>query len=194
MESIFTIGEILLAGLVFIFNLLEMSSAVSLSFSVSFVVLVVYLVYRAITSKVDSMLLVLIIISGFNVLLNGGFNIDAVINFDYFKKLIFFWTSIIFFWLASKVTITQQTARIIKSIVFALSAFLLIDYYILGNRVMLGRYLTLNFTNPNFTAMWLLHLELFMVYYFFTTESMVEKVFIIAALSLLLAFVFLFSD
>ena len=181
MEAIFVISEVVLAGLVFIFNLLGMRSAISISFAASFIVILVYLVFSGIAKRANSILLILIVLSGLNVLINGTMNHNVSINFDYLKKLFFFYTSIIFFQLVVQIEITKKTAGIIERIVLAMTVFLVIDYYILGNHTMLGRYLTLGFTNPNFTAMWLMHLGLFLIYYFVAIKSRFLKVFCVAA-------------
>lgn len=177
MDIILVIGEVVLAGLVFVFNLLGMSGAISLSFAASFILLLAYLGFSGIVRRTNAFLLILIVLSGINVFLNGSMNHYVSFSFDYLKKLIFFYTSIIFFQLAIQIKITEKASDIIKIIVLTLTAFLVIDYYLLGNRTMLGRYLTLGFTNPNFTAMWLMHLGLFLVYFLATTKSRFLKFF-----------------
>lgn len=177
MKTFFVISEVVLAGLVFIFNLLGMNSAVSISFAMSFIVILIYLAFSGIVRRVNKTLLLLVALSGINVIINGGTNHYVSFNFDYFKKLIFFYSSIIFFHSVTQIDIREKAAITIKYIILSISAFLVIDYYILGNHVMLGRYLTLGFTNPNFTAIWLMHLGLFLVYYFLTSQSKILRVF-----------------
>ena len=190
MGTAFLIGETVLAGLVFIFNLLGINIAVSVSFAASFVVLLAYVVLSGVVRKTDMTLLFLILISGVNVVINGAMNGEVVFSFDYIKKLIFFYTSIIFFQLVTKVEIKAKIINPIKYIILIISCFLVFDYFILGNRAMRGRYLTLGFTNPNFTAMWLLHLSLFLVYFFFMTRSIPMKLFCGAVFSFMIFVIF----
>lgn len=88
MEAIFVISEVVLAGLIFIFNLLGMSSAISLCFAASFIVIVAYLGFSGIVRRTNSLLLILIVLSGINVFLNGAMNHYVSFDFDYLKKLI----------------------------------------------------------------------------------------------------------
>lgn len=170
------VGEIVLAGLVFIFNLLGISSAVSASFALSFIVLVAYIAFSGVARRVNATLFVIIVVSTINVILNGASYSAATLNFDYFKKLIFFITSIVYFELATRVEVHDKAKIIVKYIIYFLGIFLVIDYFVLGNHKMLGRYLTMGFTNPNFTAMWLLQLFLFYIYYIAASKAKIEKI------------------
>jgi hypothetical protein len=174
-EAAFVIVEIVLAGLVFIFNLLRLSGAISLAFAASFVVIALYLAFSGIIKRTNRTLFLVLIFSLLNVLINGLLSDGAHFSFDYFKKIIFFFTSIIFFELSSRIRISSKTAGRILKIILALTVFLLLDYFLLDNRTMLGRYLTLGFSNPNFTAMWLMHLELFLAYCFVSFDSILLK-------------------
>lgn len=186
MEAAFVIVEIVLAGLVFIFNLLRLSGAISLAFAASFVVIALYLAFSGIIKRTNRTLFLVLIFSLLNVLINGLLSDGAHFSFDYFKKIIFFFTSIIFFELSSRIRISSKTAGRILKIILALTVFLLLDYFLLDNRTMLGRYLTLGFSNPNFTAMWLMHLELFLAYCFVSFDSILLKTGCVASFAIII--------
>ena len=186
MEAAFVIIEIILAGLVFIFNLLKMSGAISLAFAASFVVIALYLAFSGIVKRTNRTLFVLLIISLLNVLINGLFTDGTHFSFDYFKKIIFFFSSVIFFELSSRIRISSKNAGRILKITLALTVFLLLDYFLLGNRTKLGRYLTLGFTNPNFTAMWLMHLELYLAYCFVSSDLILLKTGCVASFAVII--------
>lgn len=188
MGTVFVVGEIVLAGLVFIFNLLGINSAISASFALSFAVLVAYLAFSGVARRVNATLFVIIIICSVNVIINSISYPSVALNVDYFKKLIFFITSIGYFELATRVNVQDKAKKLIKYIIYFLGIFLAIDFFVLGNHKMLGRHLTMGFTNPNFTAMWLLQLLLFYVYYITVSRAKIEKVlcFLVSVLCLYL--------
>ena len=186
METVFFVFEIALAGLVFVFNLLGMTGAVSMAFALSFIVLLAFVCCSSALRDMNPLLLALILLSVINVLTNATINPAVSFSFDYFKKLIFFCTSIIFFQLSLQINVTEKTVLLIRIIVLAMTAFLAADYFIIGNRTMLGRYLTLGFSNPNFTAMWMLHLGIFFVYFFATSKSFAMKALYAAAFAFII--------
>lgn len=174
-ERVLVISEVVLAALVFVFNLFQLSGAISFCFAAGFLVLIGYLAFSGVIRNVNRLLFYLLLAAIVSVLVNGLANPVVTFSFDYFKKLIFFCTSVIYFEIASRISLTTSAAKVIKWIILSMVIILLIDYYLLQNRTMYGFYLTLGFTNPNFTSMWLMHLCLFMVYYFSLSSRIICK-------------------
>lgn len=175
MSDLFVLCEVILAAVVFICNLLQAYSVVSLAFALGFVFLAAYLFLSGITRRTNIVLLLLIVTSLISVIISGALTNDVTLGFGYFKKLIFFFSSIIYFRAVTQVTVKDRTVVWIRRIIMGMMLFLVFDYYVLHNRVMLGRYVTYGFSNPNFTAMWLLHLALFMFCYMVSSRRLAVK-------------------
>ena len=133
-ERVLVISEVVLASLVFVFNLFQLSGAISFCFAAGFLVLIWYLAFSGVIRNVNRLLFYLLLAAIVSVLVNGLANPVVTFSFDYFKKLIFFCTSVIFFEIASRVSLTTSAAKVIKWIILSMVIILLIDYYLLQNR------------------------------------------------------------
>lgn len=153
--------ELVLADIICFLNFFQASSLLSLAFLLTFFVLLVLVVKQSKGGKVDKALFSLVLLSVVNVVVNALFSDNAQISFDYFKKLIMFISAIFFFVIIRDAEI-EEVEKKIAFVSGVVIAFLFpFAYFILNIRTMYGRYMTMGFTNPNFTAFWMLHGFLF---------------------------------
>lgn len=164
--------EIILVALIVLFTITKQSSLVSLCFSMSFIVLLCYTVYRATTTKFNLNLFLLIILSVVNVVVNALVSSEAILGFDYFKKLLMFSAFMLMLNFAQYDSISPNTHNIVLKLPSAVAAILVCSYFFLGNTDRLAGGITLGFSNPNFTGMWLMHL---FIYVFLLTISIKQN-------------------
>lgn len=112
-------------------------------------------------------------------------------SFGYFKKLIMFMCTMIFFYIISAVKVNKATVKIVMIVNLLLAALYPVAYRFLGANVSWSDSLTLNFANPNFAGLYLLQSCLYCILGFFYFKSPVIKVFCVGLevflVSLLLA-------
>lgn len=166
--------ELLMAVIVCIGNFLQNASLISAAFLCTFVVLVGFLVKQS-QGKFDKFYSVLVFLSIINVVLNAMISPIARVNFDYMKKLIMFISAITFFVLIRDAEICEKEKAFAIRAGLAISFLFPIAYFVLNIRTMLGIHLTMGFTNPNFTALWVLHGFLFAVIAFFRANKIWAK-------------------
>lgn len=154
--------EVFLASAIAIATALGQHGLVSLMFAASFVVAFFYVGMDTLNTRKLNISGLLALLCLFCVccnwlLHNGG------ISFNYVKKLIMFCTFVFLLYYAArqKGSLSPFVARILEYAPLVAAAFLVVSYYLLGNKEMHGEAITLQFSNPNFTGMWLLHCFLF---------------------------------
>ena len=176
--------EMLLAVLICVGNLFQLSSFISLAFLCTFAVLVILSVKQSHGGKVNKELALLVSLSVFNVMMNALISPIAHFNLDYIKKLIMFISAVSFFVLIRDAEIEAIDKKIAYRFGIILAVLFPIAYFVLNIHTMLGRYLTMGFTNPNFAALWILHGFLFAVISFFKEKRIWLKVlFILIAIT-----------
>ncbi len=155
--------EVLLASAIAVANAVGQHSLVSLLFALSFLVAFLYVVMDILKKRALNVSCLVCFLCSFSVacnwlLHNGG------LSFDYLKKLIMFCAFILLLYYATRPVsvISSAAARILEYAPLAASVFLVVSYYFLGNNERQGEAITLGFSNPNFTGMWLLHCFLFL--------------------------------
>ena len=172
------LSEMICVVLITFFTMIGNYSLVSISFNVSFIILLVVCFQRFRSGRVNKMLFILSLISLIVVIINLLMEGNSLGSFNYYKKLIMFLTSILFYHYALLIRLSETTIKKIKLCMFIISSMLPISYYIIGNKMTLGNLITINYTNPNFTGMWLLASIIMLVYLFFSTQKIFNKIII----------------
>lgn len=155
--------EISLVALIILFTIVRQSALISVCFSMSFIVLLCYAVYRATNTRYNLNLVLLIIVSSVNVIINALTSPEATFGFDYFKKLLMFLAFMMMLDFAQNDNVTRDTYNVVLRLPSTAALILIGSYFFAGNT---GRYaggITLGFTNPNFAGMWLIHLFIYVV-------------------------------
>lgn len=167
--SVCVVIEILLVFCIVVGTIIQSSSLITMCFYLSFIGLLVYLFMRTLSEKFDFLTLMLIILTVACVMINGFFSSAARIGFNYFKKMFMFIAFCLTLCFTSEDRVSSKCILFISRVPVFAALILVASYYSGMNRVMLGNALTLGFSNPNFTGMWLLH---FFVYSFL---KMIDK-------------------
>lgn len=154
--------EFVLSGLIVCFTILGEGQAVSLCFVASFIVLLLYAGQRSISKKYSSLVVLLAILALFNVNLNALISSETIWGFDYFKKVFIFISFVIFLYFSYTDPVGERTIRVVRKIPCIAGILLIISYYFLGNNASYAHGITLGFSNPNFTGMWLMHIAIYM--------------------------------
>lgn len=164
--------EVILVALIIISTILGQKTIVSLGVTLGLLVSLGYTLLRIKRKKFDGTTMLLIILASINVILNGLVSVEAQLGFGYFKKLFMFIAFMLMLYYAQEDQISNETRQWLLKIP-CLCAMLLVLSYFLGNTVQYGGGITLGFSNPNFTGMWLLHL---LIYIFLVVVSPESKV------------------
>lgn len=154
--------EVILASAIAVATAMGQHSVVSLLFALSFVIAFLYVGMDTVNRRKLNISWFLVLLCVFCVLCNWLIKGNGI-GFDYVKKLIMFCAFVFLLYYATRrdTVVSDTTARIIEYAPLAFSLFLVVSYYFLGNNERRGEGLTLGFSNPNFTGMWLLHCFLF---------------------------------
>lgn len=153
--------EIGLVALIVLFTILRKSTAISICFELSFIALLVYALRRTTSKSFEILPLLLIVTAVLNVLVNGLLSNNANLGFDYFKKVIMFSAFILMLYFSGEDSISSKAIAIVEGIPVACALLLVISFFFLGNTARYAGGVTLGFSNPNFTGMWLLHLSIY---------------------------------
>ena len=162
--------ELLLADIICIANIFERDSIISGVFLLTFFVLIILIIKDIRGGRIKADYALLLVLSVINVVLNALLSPIAQVNFNYFKKLIMFISAIAFFHILDSNEIEGIEQKVALRFGLAITFIFPIAYFALNIRTLLGRYLTMGFTNPNFTAIWILHGFLFAAVAFFKSE------------------------
>ena len=164
--------EFLLCALMVLGTVFAKLSFASFCFSVTFIVLFATWFYGMChTKKVQLLLLLFIVLISAHVAMNASFTSISLVSFTkYIQKVIIAVSTILSFYVVTVFVPYKRTRTLIAWLPVGIGSFLIVSYYFLGNTSTYAQGLTLNFTNPNFTAMWLLHLLLYGVYNFFSVR------------------------
>ena len=160
--------EIVLLFGICLFMMLEQGSTVSLLFHITFFVLLFGLftqLYRNPWMHLLHVLAVVIIVISF---LHVAGQAGAW-NFNYFRKLIMFSCTVLMFPFVSALEVNEKMVRWILILNLGIAALYTVMYLLLPDRGYLQKWLTFHFSNPNATAMFLMHSILYCaisLYYF----------------------------
>lgn len=149
---------------------------------------------RKTVTGTDVLMLSAVVLSIISVFLSTAFA-GGGIGFSYLKKLIMFIMSLLFLQTVCKIHAARDLVRFINQIVDLLTIFLIIMFftqtskmYSLNGRI--TKYLVFHFSNPNFTAQFLINLYMLEFYRLFTKEKWYRKLLHIAMAVFLAFFVF----
>lgn len=160
--SKFAITEIIIATLISIFTTFRNGSVVSALFYASFIIILMYL--RHFLSKFPLLPLVLIAVCMFNVIQNALLS-GGNVSFDYMKKLFMFSAFVLTMHYACSDgdSLDKKSITLIKLIPLFGAIELIISFLFLGNTETFAHGITLGFSNPNFTGMWVFHFILYAI-------------------------------
>lgn len=163
---------VLIACCITIATVFKKIELVSLLFSLSFVVIFLFASVRIICEKKAKLVpSILIVVSVLNIILGLLLVPYATVNFDYFKKVMMFVAFIFFLNYAKDYSISGKAYSYIQTIPVITGGVLLVSYYFGGNVDTYARGITLGFSNPNFTGMWLLHFFLYTFLYLIESKK-----------------------
>lgn len=154
--------EVVLASAIAILTALHYPRIVSLLFAVSFIVAFVFVALRVFEQNRINISIMLVLLCLFNVTLNGLQEAGRM-NFDYYKKVIMFccFMFLVYYSMQEHNKTPEWIIKIIEIFPVIAGTFLVFSYYYLGNTAIVAQGITLGFTNPNFTGMWLQHFFLY---------------------------------
>lgn len=174
--------EFILCFFIVYFTVTMNSALASMCFTLSFVVLIV-LMFKTFFSSylnnkewIDFLLLITTIFIAYVAVLYSGSSF--AISFEYLRKYLIFCSTVIFLFVVSRAVVNKKTIKFILIINVIIVLIYLYSYYIGEGRANYGsRYLTLNFSNPNLTAMWLLQTILYIFIAMVFYKSKMKKLF-----------------
>ena len=156
--------EYVLALLIVACTVFHINQGVSYAFTATFVVFLL-LVYRYISSRqLPAVLFFLILLAFFNVVVNALLSRQAQIGPAYFRKFVMFCCTVVYFYTAAEMEISEKGKHYIICIALLMGTLMIGSYYLLGNRATIASSITLGFVNPNFAGMWLTHCFFYAVY------------------------------
>ncbi len=174
----FMILEFILCGLIIFFNLYARPNVVSGLFTFSFIILAIFFIYTINRSDIKfdlySCVFGIITISGLGVLLNT-FRPAATLNFENLKNYIMFCSTVIFMFLMLNIETDKKTAEKILILNIFISPLYLIGYKFFPQQETYYVDVSLNFSNPNLTGMWILQSLLYLSLAFLILEDRVFK-------------------
>lgn len=186
--------ELLLADIICLANIFERDSIISGAFLLTFFVLIILIFKDIRGSRIKADFALLLVLSIINVVFNALLSSTAQVSFNYFKKLIMFISAMAFFQILDSNEIGEIENKMALRFGLVVALVFPVAFYMLNIRTMLGRFLTMGFTNPNFTALWILHGFLFVAVAFFKNDKIWIKTGLIVISIALLYIAFLTSN
>lgn len=176
-DSLFFAFLFVLFAIIYLASIMSLPWLASLCFLSSFGILLIVYFFESHKelNYVDYFCFLTVSISLVCVFLNGILE-DAYINFDYMKKWMMFSSTIIFFSIVCKRTYNSSFLGVlVKFLTIFLSIMTIFQFYLggLSNYLWKGRltnYLTMNFENPNKTALFFMPLCLMCIIVFCTDK------------------------
>lgn len=177
--------EMFFAASIILFTIAKQGTLVSLCFSMSFIVLLGYSLRRATTTGYSLNLVLLIIVSFVNVTVNALTSSEAILCFGYFKKLLMFVSFMLMLNFAQNDDITRKAYNIIFKLPCVMAIILVCSFFA-GNTTRYAGGITLGFSNPNFTGMWLMHLFVYVFLLAYSTRNRTKRLALGTALVIML--------
>jgi lipopolysaccharide cholinephosphotransferase len=180
-------AEFMLCFFIVLFTIIGQYRLVSVSFTFSFIILLITLIQILLEYDIKKadlkniILLALIVFLSLIAILNNSPIMPF--SFDYYKKYFIFCSTVIFLFITSIVVINKKTyqfilvTNILIGVVYIYSYFFRPKVYYAGG-------LTLNFSNPNLTAMWILQT----IFYLIITFLFCRKTYIRILLMIFIGF------
>lgn len=154
-------------------------SIASLFFYVSFILLIFQIIKRPLVGNTGKVLLIIVILTFINVFINSIISGYGQFSFAYLKKYLIFISTLIFMQLIAQTSINNKQYKFILKIGAATGIFFIVAYYIFNIRTFTGidkHYLTMNFSNPNLLAMWLLMFIMYIFFAFINTKKTIYRI------------------
>ena len=154
--------EVIIASAIAILTALGQHTIISLLFALSFIVAFVFVFLKVFEYNRVNVSIVLAVVCVINVTLNG-LQENGTMNFDYYKKVIMFccFMFLVYYSMRDTDEVNSFLIKCIEIIPVIAGTFLVFSYYYMGNTAVVANGITLGFTNPNFTGMWLQHFFLY---------------------------------
>ena len=154
--------EVVIASAIAILTALGQHRFVSLLFALSFIVAFAFVVLKVFEYNRVNISIILAVLCVINVTING-LQENGTMNFDYYKKVIMFlcFIFLVYYSVQEQDAVPDFLLKIIEILPVIAGTFLVFSYYYMGNTEVSARGITLGFSNPNFTGMWLLHFFLY---------------------------------
>lgn len=177
----FILAELVCCFMIVLSTMLMKYQNASLFFTISFVLLVVKYASEIIKSKHEEYFKALpIIIMTFLFSLFSGVFYDINLNLDYFSEMFIFLSTIIYLTIAMKIEANYKTVMFIVRFNMLIAVLYPISYLTFPQtstyNMIFSKYITLNFSNPNLTAMWILQGLLYCCVDLFVDKSKFWKV------------------
>lgn len=188
-DKLYIIELILMAGIC-LFIMLRNSDMVSNLFYLTFLILALGLVLQLHNkpwlNELHVLAALIIVLSFFHVALQAKTS-----SFGYYKKLIMFSCTVLMVPFLDAMTITQKHVNWILGINLCIAALYPLMYFFLSNPGYLGRYLTFHHSNPNATAMFILHSMLYCGIALFYFKKRLMRLFTLVLTLFLVYFIYL---
>lgn len=154
--------EVIIASAIAILTALGQHTIISLLFAISFIVAFLFVALKIFEQNKVNISIVLAVLCVINVTLNG-LQENGRMNFDYYKKVIMFccFMFLVYYSIQETEEVPAWSLQIIEILPVIAGSFLVFSYYYMGNTERIAEGITLGFTNPNFTGMWLQHFFLY---------------------------------
>lgn len=189
-KILYTLG----AGIIFM-QLLGNNTLVSLLFYLTFVVVfALWILFEIKNLDKNGLFGMLAIILPVIAVLFNAMVQNANLSFEYFKKLMMFATTIMFFRVASKLTIKKSDILYIQKLISAIAIAFIVVFFvnpieIYRFRGYITQYLTFKFTNPNLASMFLMCFLIFEFLTLLQSDTWFKKAFHTVLFGFLLFFV-----
>lgn len=147
--------ETLVIALIVLSTLLKLNTLVSLLFSASFLLVLLHL-SLIMTKRISTLgvAALMIAFASFICVLINAFIKNVSISPAYFKEAIFFLSTIFYLYIANETSVEQKTAEFILKANLLIAFLFPLAYFFIPYEIIAGA-ITLNFTNPNLTGLWL---------------------------------------
>jgi len=175
----------ILNSLMVILSLLELYDLVSGFFYASFFFVLFLFISRLLTStfskheKINLSILVIIIVFSFINITISNISSSGFISFQYYKKFIMFSSTLIYFFIITKIKPTKRFVNFVLSS-SVLLALVLMYYTFFQNLPRITDSLTLNFSNPNAAAVYLFGINIYVYLSFIKIKNLLIKTALLA--------------
>ena len=182
--------ELILVAGICLFTMLQNTDMVSRLFYLTFLVLAmgiaIQLYNKPWLNELHMLAAVIIVLSFFHVALQAN-----TWSFSYYKKLIMFFCTVLMVPFLDAIRVKSKHVKWVLGINICIAALYPIMYFLSGNPGYLGINLTFFYTNPNITAMFLLHSMLYCAIAFYYFKFKLLRVLIFAIVLMLTYYVYL---
>lgn len=177
--------EIAIASLIVIFTALGYSNIVSLLFALSFALLFAFLGF---TVQSFPFIAFLLSVLSFSHAVFYGLIEETAFSVSYFKRVIMFISMVLLldFTVRYCENVSGKTLKLIQSFPIVAGAYLVFSFFFLGNAHIWAGGITLGFTNPNFTGMWLTHLIFYGILFVMQSKTHKANILFIPVIGLML--------